>query len=268
MTDIARSNSLAILASRIKAEHEAIGAALKNIVHHAIEAGELLIEAKKQFTKHGEWLPWLADHCLLTERTAQRYMRIAHNRATIEAKSDTGVSDLSLNGALALLTIHREPLDNSLVESVVSALDASDEVAQAVRSQAENARRKVLLDATRQNHKAIDKLLEKLGEPGGPFTEGNIAAAEAMLVDFGLVEPGFIERSSVEYATAVETNNYKYAFAIAKWFFETSTKLRKHAEWSATLTAPVDEATAERYTKDLADALSNYYYAPAARIGS
>jgi hypothetical protein len=35
--------------------------------------------------KHGEWLPWLADHCKLSKRTAQLYMRVAANRTEIEA---------------------------------------------------------------------------------------------------------------------------------------------------------------------------------------
>ena len=37
-----------------------------------------------------QWLPWLRDHCSLSERKAQRYMVIAPH---VVAKSDT-VSDL------------------------------------------------------------------------------------------------------------------------------------------------------------------------------
>jgi hypothetical protein len=63
MTDIDRSNSLTDLAQRIKAEHEAVGVALKDSVRHAIAAGEMLIEAKAQLDQHGAWLPWLKEHC-------------------------------------------------------------------------------------------------------------------------------------------------------------------------------------------------------------
>jgi len=44
--------------------------ALKNSVRHAIAAGTLLIEAKDKLG-HGQWLPWLRDHCTISERTAQ-----------------------------------------------------------------------------------------------------------------------------------------------------------------------------------------------------
>jgi len=53
MTDIERSNSLTDLAHRIKAEHEAIKASLRESVQHAFAAGQLLIEAKEQL-KHGQ----------------------------------------------------------------------------------------------------------------------------------------------------------------------------------------------------------------------
>jgi len=101
---LAGDNSLPDLAARIRAEHEAVSAALKESVRHAIAAGELLIEAKGQLG-HGRWLPWLRDHCTISERTAQLYMRVAKNRAEIEAQIRNGVADLSLNEAAALLML-------------------------------------------------------------------------------------------------------------------------------------------------------------------
>ena len=53
--EIDRSNSLTDLAHRIRAEHEAVGAALKDGLAHAMAAGDILIEAKAQL-KHGDWL--------------------------------------------------------------------------------------------------------------------------------------------------------------------------------------------------------------------
>ena len=76
MTDITTSNRLPERAARIRAEHEACGAALKRGLQHAAAAGNMLIEAKAQL-KHGEWLPWLRNHCGIPERTARRYMEIA-----------------------------------------------------------------------------------------------------------------------------------------------------------------------------------------------
>jgi hypothetical protein len=100
----AGDNSLPDLAARIRAEHEAVSAALRDSVRHAIAAGELLIEAKGQLG-HGRWLPWLRDHCAISERTAQLYMRVAKNRAEIEAQIRNDVADLSLNEVTALLML-------------------------------------------------------------------------------------------------------------------------------------------------------------------
>jgi hypothetical protein len=100
----AGDNSLPDLAARIKAEHEAAAESLKDSVRHAIAAGELLIEAKARL-QHGQWLPWLWDHCTISERTAQLYMRVAKNRAEIETQMRNGVADLSLNETAALLML-------------------------------------------------------------------------------------------------------------------------------------------------------------------
>jgi hypothetical protein len=92
MTDIDRSNSLTDLAHRIKAEHEASVGAFKRGIEHAVACGRLLIEARDQI-KHGEWLPWLKDHCGVPERSARRYMELAAYAAA-DLKSD-----LALDGA-------------------------------------------------------------------------------------------------------------------------------------------------------------------------
>lgn len=103
-TTIAQSNSLPDLAARIRAEHAATSVALKSSITHGITAGEMLIEAKAQLP-HGQWLPWLRDHCEISERTAQLYMRLAKNRDAIEDQIRNGVADLSLNEAAALLML-------------------------------------------------------------------------------------------------------------------------------------------------------------------
>jgi hypothetical protein len=96
--ELPSSNLLTDLAARIKAEHEATAVALRGGIEHAINAGELLIEAKR-LLKHGEWLPWLQDHCSIPERTAQVYMRVAKHRATIEEVKSAGPADLTLEAA-------------------------------------------------------------------------------------------------------------------------------------------------------------------------
>jgi hypothetical protein len=111
---VSTSNRLPILAVEIRREHEAAEAASKSSVEHAIAAGSLLIEAKEQ-VKHGEWLPWLAANCSVPDRTARLYMRLARNRAEIEAKSAT-VADLTLRGAILLLTPDPGPEDSPVAE--------------------------------------------------------------------------------------------------------------------------------------------------------
>jgi hypothetical protein len=104
ITKVDASNSLADLAARIVAEHQAVSTALKDSVRHAITAGELLVEAKAQLNKHGQWLPWLRGHCTMSERTAQLYMRCAKNREHIEANTQC-VADLTLSEAAAMLAL-------------------------------------------------------------------------------------------------------------------------------------------------------------------
>ncbi|MDX2098186.1 MAG: DUF3102 domain-containing protein, partial [Leptolyngbyaceae cyanobacterium bins.59] len=74
-------------------------------VQSALIAGEKLCLAKEQIP-HGEWLSWLGKSCPeLSERNAQRYMRVYRNRDQL--KSDTR-DGFSLRQALEVLTTPRE----------------------------------------------------------------------------------------------------------------------------------------------------------------
>jgi hypothetical protein len=91
IVDVEGSNRLPELAARIKAEHEACTAALKRGIEHAVAAGKLLIEAKAQLP-HGQWLPWLREHCQIPERSARRYMQKCLLQAAC-ARTDRGAGD-------------------------------------------------------------------------------------------------------------------------------------------------------------------------------
>jgi len=65
------------------------------------QAGVLLIEARKQVEGHN-WLAWLSDNVPFTERTAQRYIRIAEDWDRLSAESDSP-SHLGVREALNLL---------------------------------------------------------------------------------------------------------------------------------------------------------------------
>src|SRR6516165_7434290 len=69
-------DELAQLAERINGEHQECERHVQAGLRHAITAGHLLIKGKG-LVGHGEWLPWLESHCSLSERLAQKYMRVA-----------------------------------------------------------------------------------------------------------------------------------------------------------------------------------------------
>ncbi|MBB4259971.1 DUF3102 domain-containing protein [Bradyrhizobium sp. CIR3A] len=170
------SNRLAILAVEVRSEHAGIAQSLARGLRHAITAGELLIEAKA-LLKHGEWLPWLSAHCELSERTARLYMRLAKNRARIEAEIGN-VADLSVRGALALIAppeasqlSHFAPLAvaTALDEAELSALEHARSERQRRRlaaATAQQALRKIMaLAAERQSAStAADSVWQALGE--------------------------------------------------------------------------------------------------------
>ncbi len=94
-------NRLAVLAANIRDAHAGVREAARTAAERAIDAGRMLTEAKA-LLKHGQWLPWLKDHCQLSERTAQLYMRVAK----LGLKSET-VADLGLRAAAkVVLAIH------------------------------------------------------------------------------------------------------------------------------------------------------------------
>ena len=97
MTDL--KPDLAALAERIKQEHQAVRNAAKGVVSRAIAAGSALNEARSKMD-HGQWLPWLRDHCELSERTAYNYMLLANNRLRIEGSKVATDANLTLRRAL------------------------------------------------------------------------------------------------------------------------------------------------------------------------
>jgi hypothetical protein len=113
-----KSNSLAELAEHIRAAHGSVRNALRSAVERAMATGDLLIEVKSRpELKHGQWTPWLREHCEMSERTARLYMRLAKNRKVIEACEDA--ANLTLNAAARLLAPPKEDeKEDDLVDSI------------------------------------------------------------------------------------------------------------------------------------------------------
>ena len=100
------SNRLPVLAEEIKRAHTGVMDAAKTAAERAIEAGNALIEAKA-LVKHGEWLPFLRDHCEIPERTAQLYMKIARLELEPATVADLGIRMLS--NAIVIKTPDYDP---------------------------------------------------------------------------------------------------------------------------------------------------------------
>ena len=66
------------LAAVINTEHEQCEQAFKRSLIHAFNCGKSLITAKA-LVPHGEWGEWLSRNCIVSDRMAQNYMRIAKN---------------------------------------------------------------------------------------------------------------------------------------------------------------------------------------------
>jgi hypothetical protein len=95
------------LAEQINAEHQACEQAFRAGVQHAINAGNLLIQAREH-CPHGTWLPWLAANFHGSERTAQAYMRVAREWPALEAANPQRVTELSYRDALKELAEPRQ----------------------------------------------------------------------------------------------------------------------------------------------------------------
>ncbi len=102
-----RSNRLPILAAEIRCAHADVQGAAKTAAERAIAAGHALVEAK-MLVKHGQWLPWLREHCALAERTAQLYMKIAKSGHTPDTVATLGLK--AAEKALVLKYCFYQPL--------------------------------------------------------------------------------------------------------------------------------------------------------------
>jgi hypothetical protein len=156
------------LAEKIKAEHQAIVAAMqgKGLLLRAMKIGQDLIDAKAKLD-HGQWLPWLKDKCDLKERSAQRYMRLAEGRKKIEveakAKSVT-LSDFTLNAAAKVVKPPPEQQQSSdgQQQSPTQTSDGID--------------------------KLVDKLINKLKEMRKERPDNALAAAADLVRQLKLVD--------------------------------------------------------------------------------
>ncbi len=96
-------NYLQALENQLPSEVETLTAEIQVYKQQAgaciVEIGRRLARAK-ELLPHGQWAAWLAEKVEFSERTAQRFMRVAN-----EYSNPTPVSDLGLTKALLLLQV-------------------------------------------------------------------------------------------------------------------------------------------------------------------
>ncbi len=157
MNDLIDNQSLKDLAAKISAEHKRAEKSAKNAIAHALKAGELLIVAKSKVA-HGAWLPWLAEHCEVAERTARAYMRLANELPRLDEVKRQRVADLSLRETLKALAAPSKP-----ISSLERAKACISQQAEKIENPAERA--EALSEATKKaQHEAMEQHLAAIKE--------------------------------------------------------------------------------------------------------
>lgn len=136
-----------------------------------IEIGRRLNEAK-EILKHGEWLPWLERETDISERQAQRYMKVFNEYGAAQLglfgpeTNATTLSDLPISKALALLSVpesEREAFAEEVNAEAISTRELEDAIAarKAAEQRAADAER-ALHEAEEGQGLAMAELQEKL----------------------------------------------------------------------------------------------------------
>lgn len=103
MAKAAEGRTIEVITGELLEAKQAGGEAILTI-------GRCLIEAKASLP-HGEWLPWLSERAELSERAAQRFMRLAR-----EWSNPTALSDLGATKAITLLALPEEERERFMEE--------------------------------------------------------------------------------------------------------------------------------------------------------
>jgi Protein of unknown function (DUF3102) len=191
------------LAQRIKEEHRNVACALHQGFMHASAAGELLIQAKAQ-AGHGKWLSWLRDECEISVRTASLYMRLAKNRGVIEDQIGNAVADLTLRGAMKLLSPPRQSDPHA---EKMGAGSAGTVAAPAVDPMAIKDERKILKTKRRRCAlNADDPAIPSTGNPSPTDPAPSISAEPPALRrtdedgDYGVFKSRWIQYCEADFA--------------------------------------------------------------------
>ena len=179
--------------------------------------GRCLIEAKDMLP-HGEWLPWLNERVELSERTAQKFMRLAQKWSNPSALADLGATK-----ALMLLALPEEERDEFIedhnvidmstrqLEQAIRERDEARKAAEAAKadaSAAEQARAKMaedmrttqnLLESARADADSAGSRARALEEKLRMLQERPVEVAVETVVD-----PEAIEKATAEAVAEIK----------------------------------------------------------------
>lgn len=150
MTKAAEGRTIEVITGELLEAKQAGGEAILTI-------GRCLIEAKESLS-HGEWLPWLNERAELSERAAQRFMRLAR-----EWSNPTALSDLGATKAITLLALPPEEREQFMEDhNVIDMTTRQLEQAVKERDEARKAAEEAKADAATAEQ-ARAKMAEDMG---------------------------------------------------------------------------------------------------------
>ena len=147
MESAAESRSIEVITGEILDAKRAGGEAILTI-------GKCLIEAKEML-RHGEWLPWLNEQVELSERTAQKFMKLAR-----EWSNPNTLADLGASKALMLLALPEGERDTFLEDHNVIDMSAR-QLEQAIRERDEA---RAAADQAAADQRTAEQARDKMAE--------------------------------------------------------------------------------------------------------
>ena len=182
-----------------------------------LDIGRRLLEAKGMLP-HGEWLPWLNERVEFSERTAQKFMRLAQKWSNPSALADLGATKALM--LLALPEEEREEFveDHNVIDMSARQLEQAirerdearkaAEAAKADASAAEQARAKMEADMAVVNASLTAAREEKQkADQEAARLENELAALKARPVEVAVetvVDPEAIEKAKAEAVAEIK----------------------------------------------------------------
>lgn len=182
-----------------------------------LDIGRRLLEAKGMLP-HGEWLPWLNERVEFSERTAQKFMRLAQKWTNPSALADLGATKALM--LLALPEEEREEFveDHNVIDmsarQLEQALKERDEARKAAKaakadaSIAEQARAKMEADIAVVNASLAAAREEKQkADSWAACLENELAKLKAKPVEVAVetvVDPEAIEKAKAEAVAEIK----------------------------------------------------------------